>query len=153
MCRRFPVQDTDGSAGGLRKPGPAAVQCPHTPETTPMTPRSLARAGLLTVAAAAVGCDRLGSPQAPAPVPVVSDAPVAVTVAVPKRKTIAWSVEQPGTVQAFETTPLVAKLAGYVKTITKDLGDPVEAGEVLATLDIPELEREADQKKAAVAEA
>lgn len=116
-----------------------------------MTPRSLARAGLLTLAAAA-GCDRLGSHQAPAPVPVVNDAPVAVTVAVPKRKTIAWSVEQPGTVTAFESTPLVAKLPGYVKTITKDLGDPVEAGEVLATLDIPELEREADQKKAAVAE-
>lgn len=118
-----------------------------------MTPRSLARAGLLGLAAAA-GCDRIGSRQAPAPAPVAAaDAPVAVTVAVPKRKTIAWSVEQPGTVQAFETTPLVAKLAGYVKTITKDLGDPVEAGEVLATLDIPELEREADQKKAAVGEA
>lgn len=115
-----------------------------------MTPRSFARAGLLLVAAA--GCDRSAS-QSGAPAPVAADAPVAVTVAVPKRKTLTWSVEQPGSVQAFEMTPLVAKLPGYVKTVTKDLGDPVEAGEVLATIDIPELEREADQKTAVVAEA
>ncbi|OWK36710.1 putative Co/Zn/Cd efflux system membrane fusion protein [Fimbriiglobus ruber] len=82
-----------------------------------------------------------------------SDAPAVVAVATPKRLDLNWSVEQPGTVQAFETTPLVAKLPGYVKTIPKDLGDPVEADEVLATIDIPELEQEAAQKVAAVGQA
>ena len=116
-----------------------------------MTPRSLRRASLLLVAAAAIGCDRTTAQPSTAPAPATADAPV--TVATPKRKTIAWSVEQPGSVQAFETTPLVAKLPGYITTLTKDLGDPIEAGEVLATIDIPELEREADQKTAVVAEA
>jgi len=45
----------------------------------------------------------------------------------------------------------VANLPGYVKRLTKDLGDPVAAGEVLAVLEIPELERETEAKAAAVA--
>jgi HlyD family secretion protein len=79
-----------------------------------------------------------------------SETPVIVK-AVPKLTNLTWDVEQPGSVQAFETTPLVAKLPGFVKTISKDLGDRVKAGEILAVIDIPELEREADAKNAAVA--
>ena len=99
------------------------------------------------------GCAKPTGTPSTVPVSANSDAPVAVKVASLQRQTLTWDVEQPGSVQAFEMTPLVAKLSGYVKTITKDLGDPVEAGEVLATIEIPELEREADQKKAMVLQA
>ena len=96
------------------------------------------------------GCQKPATPPAVAAPP---DAPVVVTVATPKRTTLKWAVELPGGVQPFEVTPLVAKLPGYVKSLNKDLGDPVAAGEVLAEIDIPELEREADQKAAAVLQA
>jgi RND family efflux transporter MFP subunit len=107
---------------------------------------------LPVMVAVTVGCQKPATPPAAAGSPA-PDAPVAVTVATPKRVTLNWAVEQPGSIQPFETTPLVAKLPGYVKSLRKDLGDPVAAGEVLAEIDIPELEREADQKAAAVLQA
>ncbi|MGL6074316.1 MAG: efflux RND transporter periplasmic adaptor subunit [Fimbriiglobus sp.] len=68
----------------------------------------------------------------------------------PKRVNLSWDIEQPGSVMAFESTPLVAKLPGFVKAMNRDLGDRVKAGEILAVLEIPELEREADSKNASV---
>jgi RND family efflux transporter MFP subunit len=78
------------------------------------------------------------------------DAPAAVAVVSPVRKTLVTAVEQPATVQPFEVTPVVAKLAGYVREVKVDIGDPVKPGTPLAELDIPELVQEAEQKKALV---
>jgi len=39
----------------------------------------------------------------------------------------------------FQEVELHAKVAGYIKRITVDIGDKVRAGQVLATLDIPEI--------------
>ena len=93
-----------------------------------------------------VGCQKPTPPTAP----TAAEPPAAVTLASPRTVTLQWAVELPGSVQPFEVTPLVAKLPGYVKSLAKDMGDPVAAGEVLAEIDIPELEREADQKAATV---
>jgi RND family efflux transporter MFP subunit len=96
---------------------------------------------------------------------IAPDAPVSVTVVTPKRQTLTWAVVQPGSVQAFETTPVVAKLPGYVSKVHVDLGDPVngpkldaggkvlEPGTLLAEVSIPELEQEARQKAALVEQA
>jgi RND family efflux transporter MFP subunit len=68
-------------------------------------------------------------------------------------------IEQPGNIRAYEETPLFAKLAGYVKTVNVDIGDPVAGpfwvfpGTVLAELSIPELEDEGRQKDALVDQA
>lgn len=109
--------------------------------------RWLLPAALLTLTAA--GC----SPPPGNPGATQGEKPAAapLTRGQPKKTTLTWTVEQPGTVHAFETTPLVAKLPGYVKRLTKDLGDPVAAGELLAVIAIPELDREAEAKAAAVA--
>ncbi len=74
---------------------------------------------------------------------------------------IEWIVHQetvadlPGaSVVGFESTVLVAKQAGYVETIGRrgdteiDIGVAVEAGSVLAELDIPELAEEFREKQA-----
>lgn len=100
---------------------------------------------LVLATVTAVGCSPT-SPTAAGKPPAA-----ALTRGQPKKVTLTWAVEQPGTVHAFETTPLVAKLPGYVKRLTKDLGDRVVAGELLAVIEIPELEREAESKAAAVA--
>ena len=74
---------------------------------------------------------------------------------------VEWIVHQetvadlPGaSVIGFESTVLVAKQAGYVKTIGRrgdteiDIGVPVVAGSVLAELHIPELAEEFREKEA-----
>jgi multidrug efflux pump subunit AcrA (membrane-fusion protein) len=108
------------------------------------------RCHFLGVAAvvAAVGCNR---PQSSGPAAGASpEAPVAVVVVSPVKKTLQTAVEQPASVHPFEVTTVVAKLAGYVKDVKVDIGDVVEPGTPLAELDIPELVQEAEQKKALV---
>src|SRR3954452_725221 len=58
-----------------------------------------------------------------------------VTVGKPQRKTLVRTTTQPARIEAFEQTPLYAKLAGYVKTLHVDIGDVVATGEPLVTLD------------------
>ena len=60
---------------------------------------------------------------------------------------------EPGELQAFETTAIHAKIAGYVKNWTVNIGATVKKGQVLAELSVPELEAELRQKQAAVEQA
>lgn len=52
------------------------------------------------------------------------------------------SVSLPGEVRAFNQTSLYAKVAGYLKTITVDKGDRVKKGQLLATLESPDLDQQ-----------
>jgi RND family efflux transporter MFP subunit len=77
-----------------------------------------------------------------------ASAATAITTVKPVRRTVSHKIEQPGEIQAFEQTPMYARLAGYVETVSKDIGDRVEQDEVLAELSVPEKEEEYQQKKA-----
>ncbi len=89
----------------------------------------------------------------------------AITTVTPQRTTLRRMVEQPGFIEAFEETPLVAKIAGFVQKMCCDKGDvvrgprfdpkgnQVEPGQVLAEIWVPELEEEWRQKQALVAQA
>lgn len=80
----------------------------------------------------------------------------------PARKTITQKTIQPGQIDAFSTTPIHAKVAGYVEQLKVDIGDRVrgpvrdsegkliEPGQLLAVLSAPELEEEFHQKEAMV---
>jgi RND family efflux transporter MFP subunit len=71
----------------------------------------------------------------------------------PVRKTIARTSDQPGRVEAFENTPLYAKIPGFVQTVNADIGESVKEGQVLAELSVPEMEQELKQKEALVKQA
>jgi len=95
-----------------------------------------------------------------APIVEAAGGAATVKIATPKKQALHWSVEQPATIAAYETTPVAAKIAGYVKAIATDkqgkpidIGSVVVSGQPLATLDEPELEAEAAQKKAGVDQA
>lgn len=60
---------------------------------------------------------------------------------------------QPGSIHAFESAELYAKVSGYLKKLTVDIGDEVKAGQMLAEIDSPELHRDVDRGKAAVEKA
>jgi len=51
-------------------------------------------------------------------------------------------VEVPGTLEAFEQTDLCTKVSGYLSDVRVDIGDHVKAGDLLATIDVPELQND-----------
>jgi RND family efflux transporter MFP subunit len=55
--------------------------------------------------------------------------------------------------QPFQQVDLMAKVAGYVRSIKVDAGDRVRAGQVLATLEIPEMEDDLARAAAAIGQA
>jgi multidrug efflux pump subunit AcrA (membrane-fusion protein) len=69
------------------------------------------------------------------------------------RATIRRSVGQPGSVQAFEQTSIVARIPGYVRKWNVDRGDRVRKGDVLAELSVPEMVSELELKTEQVAQA
>lgn len=54
----------------------------------------------------------------------------------------------PGTLQGTQEAQIYARATGYVKQWFKDIGATVKKGEVLATLDIPEVSRQVEEAKA-----
>ena len=76
-----------------------------------------------------------------------------VSTAKPERTTVRRTTEQPGQIEAAETTPIYAKLAGYVASVACDIGDKVKEGQVLAELRVPEVEADFKQKRAMIVQA
>ncbi|MEJ7591193.1 MAG: efflux RND transporter periplasmic adaptor subunit [Planctomycetaceae bacterium] len=85
-----------------------------------------------------------------------------VATSKPVRKTLIQKTIQPGKIEAFSTTPIHAKIGGYVDLVKVDIGDRVtgpkrdaegritEPGQTLAVLTAPEVEEELHQKQAMV---
>jgi RND family efflux transporter MFP subunit len=71
----------------------------------------------------------------------------------PQRKTLSLHTTQPARIEAFEETPLYAKLAGYVDEVLVDIGDRVTKDQILVKLAIPELHDDQRQKVALVEQA
>jgi RND family efflux transporter MFP subunit len=120
------------------------------PRSIPNAVHGLAAAAVLMATAA--GCARTseGKPgHADRATPPVAK----VEVVRPERQTVRRSVGEPGQFQAFETTALHAKIPGYVKSWTVNIGASVKKGQVLAELSVPELEAELRQKRAEVEQA
>ena len=76
-----------------------------------------------------------------------------VEVVRPERQTVRRPVAEPGQLLAYETTAIHAKIPGYVKQWTVNIGAEVKKGQVLAELLAPEMEAELRQKRAAVEQA
>jgi HlyD family secretion protein len=68
---------------------------------------------------------------------------VHVEVIHPRKGGLKKVSNQPGTVHAFEYAELYAKITGYLKEQSVDIGDRVKQGQVLAVLDDPEVVEEA----------
>lgn len=75
-----------------------------------------------------------------------------VTVVEPVSKVAVQTITLPATVEAIERATLYAKVSGYVQWIRVDKGDRVRKGEVLAQLEVPEVEKEYQSAQAEVAE-
>ena len=63
------------------------------------------------------------------------------------------SLSLPGTIQPYNRAAIYARVSGYLKSWSQDIGAHVTAGQVLATIDTPDLDQQFDQAKADLASA
>jgi HlyD family secretion protein len=94
-----------------------------------------------------VGCKKPATPS------VAASTIPEVTVVYPAYATLQWTVQQPGSIEAFEETSIVPKIPGYVEKWNVDIGDRVKRGDILAQLWVPDLEADLKQKKVEVEQA
>jgi RND family efflux transporter MFP subunit len=80
------------------------------------------------------------SAQGPAAAP-----PVAVQTTRSGRRNVARLISLPGDATPWQEATLYAKVPGYLGSITVDKGDRVKAGQVVATIEAPELQADRDQ--------
>ena len=59
----------------------------------------------------------------------------------------------PGDVDAFHEAPIHARVSGYLKRWSADIGAPVKAGQLIAEIDTPDLDQQLAQAKADLATA
>jgi RND family efflux transporter MFP subunit len=108
------------------------------------------RFALALISIGSIGCSR--SPYDPPTNAQKSERLETVKVVHPIRRKIAQSITLTATVEAFAQVPLYAKIAGYVSSINVDIGDRVKQGQLLAVLEMPEVEQQYAEAKAQVAE-
>jgi RND family efflux transporter MFP subunit len=99
---------------------------------------------LALVLTAATGCHRSAASSDPA-----AQLPVA-PVELPVRAPLSKQLEVAGELIPYQEVELHAKVSGYIKHIYVDIGDHVRQGQVLAVLDIPELQAQVQGAKAGV---
>lgn len=83
----------------------------------------------------------------------------------PVRRTLKWSVEQPGTIRPYEEAPLAVRISGYVAKVHADIGDRVfgpgqvgwfgnpRDGTLLAELSVPEMQEDLNRRESLVTQA
>jgi membrane fusion protein (multidrug efflux system) len=95
----------------------------------------------LLSAAVASGCLRAHSDTS-------TDSRPTVTVVTPQRGDAIRSLSMPGDLVGLYQSSLFAKVTGYLKSISVDKGDWVKKGQVLAEIEVPELEQRVERARA-----
>ncbi len=82
------------------------------------------------------------------PAAAAASAPMSVAVAKVVREDLAQDVDFDAEFRPYQEIDLHAKVAGFVQSINVDIGDQVKQGDVLATMEIPELKEDLDRAAA-----
>ena len=75
---------------------------------------------------------------------------VTVGVTTVEKKTLSRHITLSSELVPFQEIDVYAKESGYVKSLNVDYGSHVKAGQVMATLEIPELEAQLQQDQAEI---
>jgi len=76
-----------------------------------------------------------------------------VAVAPPQASGDAGTLDLPGRTDAYSRASMYARVPGYLKSWSVDIGSPVKAGQLLAEIETPDLDQELLQSKANLATA
>lgn len=84
-----------------------------------------------------------------------ADAQLVPTVALihPGQGAAAARLELPGRTEAYTRAPIYARVSGYLKRWSADIGTPVKAGQLLAEIETPDLDQQLLQARAELATA
>jgi RND family efflux transporter MFP subunit len=84
----------------------------------------------------------------------IQTAPSVVSVdVIHPQKGMDYEIEQPGSVNAFESVQLHAKASGFLREQNVDIGDKVKRGQVLALIAVPELDKQLQRNRASLEQA
>lgn len=103
----------------------------------------------LPFAAGCVGCRHAANVSAESTSSAQASLPIAPTVT-PQRRALAQQLQVAGELLPYQQVELHAKVSGYIKHISVDIGDRVQTGEDLADLEIPELMAQVEAAQADV---
>ncbi len=128
------------------------------PPVTPTTTRKMVTAGaviavILILLLISSFLPRHSTTQQLAAEVLAQDAAPSVQVAAVHRAAEGGVVELPGSIQALHESAIYARVGGYVKSWTADIGNIVHAGDVLAEIDAPEVAQQVTQAEHLVAQA
>jgi RND family efflux transporter MFP subunit len=129
---------------------PAIEPCPDLPPAPPRRAKLIVAVVLsvLLVAGLITAVVRLSDRNALAKETERSSVP-AVAFVHPVAEPVDQELVLPGTLQAYEESPIYARTNGYVRRWYKDIGSKVKQGELLAQIDTPEVDQELSQARAA----
>ena len=71
-----------------------------------------------------------------------------VAVTKPDAKALTNSLDLPGRLEAYSRAPIYARVSGYVKSWSADIGAKVKAGQVIAEIEAPDLDQQLLQARA-----
>jgi membrane fusion protein, multidrug efflux system len=111
-------------------------------------------AGAMLIVIAAVSCDRSDN-RSRSTASATTAGPVAVEVVRVVEQPLDVQLSLPGELTAYQSVAIVPKVTGFVKRVMVDRGSSVHAGDLLVTLEAPELvaQRSEAQSKLQAAEA
>lgn len=106
-------------------------------------------AAIVTSIVATASCARSGGAEATR---TVADVPTVAVVQV-TRANLSSDLALTAEFEPFQEVDVMAKVSGYIKQIKVDIGDRVQEGQLLATLEIPEMQDDLTRAAAAIEEA
>jgi RND family efflux transporter MFP subunit len=128
-------------------------------EPTPreLAPRRLSRAGLIgaaiAIAIVVAGITHRNRSEHQLKDWTEAQAVSTVSVVTPIKEAGGGALELPGRLEAFTDAPIYARVNGYLKSWSVDIGDHVKAGQEIAVIDTPELDQQLIQARADLATA
>ncbi|SHJ75598.1 RND family efflux transporter, MFP subunit [Bradyrhizobium lablabi] len=76
-----------------------------------------------------------------------------VAVVLPDARVLNATIDLPGRLEAYYRAPILARVSGYLKSWSVDIGAKVKAGEVIAEIEAPDLDQQLLQARADLASA
>jgi RND family efflux transporter MFP subunit len=71
-----------------------------------------------------------------------------VAVAPPSGRALTPTIDLPGRLEAYSRAPILARVSGYLKSWSADIGAQVKAGQVIAEIEAPDLDQQLLQARA-----
>lgn len=117
--------------------------------------RPLVAAFLAVLAAGLTGCEKKTEANSKDSRPVAAGEGALLTVPVVRaaRTDLAGSLVLTAEFEPFQEVDVMAKMAGYLKSMKVDIGDHVREGQLIAVLEIPEMENDVTKAAAVIQQA